>query len=381
MSREKREYEYPIQLESQFIIRLPQEPAKVLSELIKSGENLKNRLRIQLNDDSRHGELRLDHWLLHAKIVDLPTIVESWKTIDRKSLYKSADICQMMICKEELDVTTDEETPIKNKKKDPLKVDKKYLWPHGITPPTKNVRRRRFRKTLRKKCAESPEIEKEVKRLLRADNDAVSFTWEVVKDEDEQVNKNEPTDLITHKENNVKIESHKSVNVSKETSKVEDIFGDALSDSDVEDENVNVGLKDRLPSCQSSLTEANSLHGLVPINGGDLSQELRADIFLPHKKKATTHKGNRTNKPSSSYTLDDNKQQQSTSSGNDNLTLLQELITDLEELKQRRQRTQLEISKLENMTLRQRFQDILKTINKEIIMKEMEYHKLKSQTK
>lgn len=381
MSREKREYEYPIQLESQFIIRLPQEPAKVLSELIKSGENLKNRLRIQINDDSRHGELRLDHWLLHAKIVDLPTIVESWKTIDRKSLYKSADICQMMICKEELDVTTDEETPIKNKKKDPLKVDKKYLWPHGITPPTKNVRRRRFRKTLRKKCAESPEIEKEVKRLLRADNDAVSFTWEVVKDEDEQVNKNEPTDLITHKENNVKIESHKSVNVSKETSKVEDIFGDALSDSDVEDENVNVGLKDRLPSCQSSLTEANSLHGLVPINGGDLSQELRADIFLPHKKKATTHKGNRTNKPSSSYTLDDNKQQQSTSSGNDNLTLLQELITDLEELKQRRQRTQLEISKLENMTLRQRFQDILKTINKEIIMKEIEYHKLKSQTK
>lgn len=381
MSREKREYEYPIQLESQFIIRLPQEPAKVLSELIKSGENLKNRLRIQINDDSRHGELRLDHWLLHAKIVDLPTIVESWKTIDRKSLYKSADICQMMICKEELDVTTDEETPIKNKKKDPLKVDKKYLWPHGITPPTKNVRRRRFRKTLRKKCAESPEIEKEVKRLLRADNDAVSFTWEVVKDEDEQVNKNEPTDLITHKENNVKIESHKSVNVSKETSKVEDIFGDALSDSDVEDENVNVGLKDRLPSCQSSLTEANSLHGLVPINGGDLSQELRADIFLPHKKKGTTHKGNRTNKPSSSYTLDDNKQQQSTSRGNDNLTLLQELITDLEELKQRRQRTQLEISKLENMTLRQRFQDILKTINKEIIMKEMEYHKLKSQTK
>lgn len=162
---------------------------------------------------------------------------------------------------------------------------------------------------------------------------------------------------------------------------MEDIFGDALSDSDVEDENVNVGLKDRLPSCQSSLTEANSLHGLVPINGGDLSQELRADIFLPHKKKATTHKGNRTNKPSSSYTLDDNKQQQSTSRGNDNLTLLQELITDLEELKQRRQRTQLEISKLENMTLRQRFQDILKTINKEIIMKEMEYHKLKSQTK
>ncbi|XP_045447404.1 transcription initiation factor TFIID subunit 7-like [Melitaea cinxia] len=381
MSREKRESEYPTQLESQFIIRLPQEPAKVLSELIKSGENFKNRLRIQINDDSRHGELRLDHWLLHAKIVDLPTIVESWKTIDRKSLYKSADICQMMICKEELDETTEEETPIKNKKRDPLKVDKKYLWPHGITPPTKNVRRRRFRKTLRKKCAESPEIEKEVKRLLRADNDALSFTWEVIKEEDEQVNKHQPTDLITLKEKNFKIDSQKGANDSKETSKVEDIFGDALSDSDIDDDNVNVGLKDRQPPCESSLTEANSPHGLVPIKGGDLSQELKADIFLPHKKKATTHQGNCINIPSSSYTSDDNKQQQSTSSSNDNLTLLQELTTDLEELKQRRQRTQLEISKLENLTLRQRFQDILKTINREIIMKEMEYHKLKTQTK
>ena len=69
----------------------------------------------------------------------------------------------MLICKEEDDhTTTDEESPSKTKKKDPNKVDKKFLWPHGITPPMKNVRRRRFRKTLRKKYAEAPEIEKEV---------------------------------------------------------------------------------------------------------------------------------------------------------------------------------------------------------------------------
>lgn len=56
---------------------------------------------------------------------------------------------------------------------DPNKVDKKYLWPHGVTPPVKNVRKRRFRKTLKKKYVEAPEIEKELKRLLRIDNDAV----------------------------------------------------------------------------------------------------------------------------------------------------------------------------------------------------------------
>ena len=68
----------------------------------------------------------------------------------------------MLICKEEDDMTTtDEESPAK-KKKDPNKVDKKFLWPHGVTPPLKNVRKRRFRKTLKKKYVEAPEIEKEV---------------------------------------------------------------------------------------------------------------------------------------------------------------------------------------------------------------------------
>lgn len=100
--------------------------------------------------------------------------------------YFSAILLQMLICKEEEDHTaTDEESPVKQKKKDPNKVDKKFLWPHGITPPSKNVRRRRFRKTLKKKYVEAPEIEKEVKRLLRVDNDAVNVKWEVIcEDED-----------------------------------------------------------------------------------------------------------------------------------------------------------------------------------------------------
>lgn len=98
-------------------------------------------------------------------------------------------LIQLLICKEEDDqTTTDEDSPVKQKKKDPIKVDKKYLWPHGITPPTKNVRKRRFRKTLKKKYVEAPEIEKEVKRLLRVDNEAINVKWEVIC-EDEDVSK------------------------------------------------------------------------------------------------------------------------------------------------------------------------------------------------
>lgn len=98
---------------------------------------MKDKLSISLeNDDLRKGMVRLDDQYFYAKVVDLPTVVESLKTIDKKSFYKTADVCQMMICKEEPDPVTDDEKrdAQKNKKKDPNKIDKKYLYPHGITP-------------------------------------------------------------------------------------------------------------------------------------------------------------------------------------------------------------------------------------------------------
>lgn len=86
-----------VEHENQFILRLPEEPAKALKEAIASpNSNLKDRVFIKLDNDLRYGEVRFDHWLLHAKVVDLPTIIECLKTIDNKSFYKSADICQMV---------------------------------------------------------------------------------------------------------------------------------------------------------------------------------------------------------------------------------------------------------------------------------------------
>jgi len=85
------------------------------------------------------------------QIVDLPCIIESHKTIDRKNIYKTADICQMMVCTEK-EEPEEESKPVKKKDGVP-KVDKKYLFPHGVTPPLKNVRKRRFRRTLKKKVS------------------------------------------------------------------------------------------------------------------------------------------------------------------------------------------------------------------------------------
>lgn len=383
MNKEKKEPDYPVELESQFIMRLPEEPAKALKNVLSTGENLKNRLTIQMESDMRHGEIRFDHWLLHGKIVDLPTVVESHKTIDRKSVYKSADICQIMICKDEIEpATTEEESPTKNKKKDPFKVDKKFLWPHGITPPTKNIRKRRFRKTLKKKNVEAPEIEKEVKRLLRADNEAVSFTWEIINEEDEHGDSKPepPVSMKPEKSRTKKEQALKSeLNVShKSASKVEDIFGGTLSDSDLEDENVNVDIDDSHLSSYDD-PRSDSLQG-SDIKGNRIATQFSSDMFYsPEQLQGTSTTPHLVSfKNREQYSIDDFLQ------GNIDNKLsvkLQQISTELEELKQRRQRTQFEISGMENMTLRQRFQDVLQTLNKEIMSKELEYQKLQNLNK
>ena len=128
------------------------------------------------------------------------------------------NVDQVVICKEEDDQpTTDEESPVRQKKKDPNKVDKKFLWPHGITPPAKNVRRRRFRKTLKKKYVEAPEIEKEVKRLLRGDNDAINVKWEVICEDDDnsKPNKVSNSGVVKAKRDVIHSSASQSVDVGK----------------------------------------------------------------------------------------------------------------------------------------------------------------------
>jgi transcription initiation factor TFIID subunit 7 len=122
---------------------------------------------------------------------------------------------KMLICTDEKEARpppAEEHKPRKHNK-----VDKKYLHPHGITPPLKNVRKRRFRKTLKNKVRKGnvpcvcfykaamglefyqPEIltlqeeymdqaaiEREVRRLLRDDYEADHVSWEVVDEEEDK---------------------------------------------------------------------------------------------------------------------------------------------------------------------------------------------------
>lgn len=181
------------ELENQFVLRMPEPYCQHLEDALTNG-GLKDRLQIDFNDDARTAKVLFDGVTFSAKLVDLPCIIESWKTFDKKSLWKTGDICQLLICRDPNDPGFSSEEDEMNtfdyfKKR--LHEAKKYQHPHGITPPLKNVRKRRFRKTAKQKYVDAPEIEKEVKRLLRADISAVDVTFELENDEQERVKQEE----------------------------------------------------------------------------------------------------------------------------------------------------------------------------------------------
>lgn len=98
-----------------------------------------------------------------AAMVDLPCIVESMKSWNKRDWVKSADICQMLLVLGPCN--TDEEAksfPL------PPEVDPEtHQYAHGLTPPMHWVRKRRFRK--RENFRKIEEVEAEVERLLERD--------------------------------------------------------------------------------------------------------------------------------------------------------------------------------------------------------------------
>lgn len=400
-----------VELETQFILRITEEPAKVLREAIQSGSNsLKDRLSIKLEPDLRYGEVRFDHWLLHAKVVDLPTIIESLKTIDNKSFYKTADVCQMVICKEEPDTpSADEESPNKAKKKDPNKVDKKFLWPHGVTPPCKNVRKRRFRKTLKKKYVEAPEIEKEVKRLLRVDNDAVNVKYEIINEDEEQTKGSSASSQKEQSQENEeskqsegqtsKAQKNESLDSDGEgetalTSQVaprdvgeHDIFGGEVSSSD-DEENQNV--RDMEENSRLSADDSRLSDFSMSVATTDkMITEFNKSMFnSPKSLKAPEEKLNpshRTKDASKSFfdqvsrqDSDDNDSSEPQMSREQITGRLTDLRRQCDDLKIQQAQKAQEISSIQNPTLRQRMQETLDNVLSQIYEKEMEMQELQN---
>ncbi|CAM2696559.1 unnamed protein product [Rotaria socialis] len=235
ITTKKEKNEDQFELEQQFVLRMPPgEHANRLHDLIECGdEKIRERLFIDLNPERRRGRVKFDDTVFKATLYDLPCITETYKTFDRKTLYKIADVAQVLVCRLPGDLSSsdddddDDETGKRSntnvttisdggneKKKKEKDKEKKFQWPHGLTPPLKNVRKRRFRKVARQKTQDRDEMEQEVRRLFRADNEAIDVKWEVIDDDQE-------------------IEVHKPID--KDPPEHTDLFGGAVSESDEEE--------------------------------------------------------------------------------------------------------------------------------------------------
>ncbi|KAF8623482.1 hypothetical protein AX15_006265 [Amanita polypyramis BW_CC] len=158
-----------LSFEEQFILRLP--PGENLEKFRKmvAAREVANDIWFKFKD-SRRAVFHIGNNLYSAKLVDLPCIIESQKTLDNKQMFKAADICQMLVVEDKIE--REEPTTSKNFNFED------FIWPHGITPPLHRVRKRRFRKRVNRRTIES--VEQEVERLLYEDSLATEVKFDVL---------------------------------------------------------------------------------------------------------------------------------------------------------------------------------------------------------
>lgn len=239
--------DHKLELESQFIIRLPQVQANALRQALKSGEPLSKRLSVKFDQDIRQGVVNFDNWSMPARLFDLPTIIESYKTLDRKNFYKTADVSQILICKDDPNGTASNILDLENEDSKKKYFDnlfaslggvgkREFLFPHGITAPLKNVRKRRFRKTLKKKYVDFSEIEKEVKRLFKFDCEAIDSRYEIV--EENKLDKIQPTQFNVDNAPSPMSGGPAGLNSTENSQNIDihELFGEECSSSDQSDD-------------------------------------------------------------------------------------------------------------------------------------------------
>ncbi|KAG4390485.1 hypothetical protein GLYMA_06G309800v4 [Glycine max] len=121
-----------IVMEEQFILRVPPNVAERIERLLNENNASSSEdksLDLSFREDGRSGTFMIGNEQFPASLLDLPCVVESYKTYDDNSLIKTADIGQMIMVRESGDAAPDV-----------------IEYRHGLTPPMRDARKRRFRR-------------------------------------------------------------------------------------------------------------------------------------------------------------------------------------------------------------------------------------------
>lgn len=159
-------------IQQAFVLRMqPGEDSDYLHDAIANGRigvpisegGAEVSLRFLNDKELRRAVVTVRGRMYAAALVDLPCIVETMKSWDKKGWWKVADMSQMLLvlgrCHNDEEART---YPL------PREVDKETMqYAHGLTPPMHWVRKRRFRKRLSYKTIAN--VDEEVERLIRED--------------------------------------------------------------------------------------------------------------------------------------------------------------------------------------------------------------------
>ncbi|KAG5250112.1 transcription initiation factor TFIID [Salix suchowensis] len=134
-----------VRMEEQFILRVTPSIAEKLDRLLSETASSSEEQSLDLSfsepwpihehgiscfaEDGRSGTFIIGNEHFPASLLDLPCVVESYKTYDDCALVKTADIGQMIMVREAGDTAPDV-----------------VEYRHGLTPPMRDARKRRFRR-------------------------------------------------------------------------------------------------------------------------------------------------------------------------------------------------------------------------------------------
>ncbi|SMN22082.1 similar to Saccharomyces cerevisiae YMR227C TAF7 TFIID subunit (67 kDa), involved in RNA polymerase II transcription initiation [Maudiozyma saulgeensis] len=283
-------------IESGIILRVqPDIQIEFIRNSIESGDY--SGISIKWKAD-RHAVVSINDVMYGAILVDLPTIVEVNKSVDRKNLLKTIDVDQMLLCVQVIEKEDDVfllEPPntediiskhfegiqdeINENKKMFFKsqhgnqlseveqkfiqqiTQKKYDYTSGLTPPLYNVRNRRFRRKMAP--VELEYVDRTVEMLLKQDEGSEEVNYELIDPsqilpkttssmtlvadmETAELVGNSPTGLGGDEEDELDLDAafqSDEEEISGQAHKIDDVlegdaqqYSDAEIDNDVEDE-------------------------------------------------------------------------------------------------------------------------------------------------
>jgi transcription initiation factor TFIID subunit 7 len=166
-------------IEENFILRMqPGEDCDYIRKAIAEKNFGKNGAKIRvkfLQNDGRRAVVIVRGKIYAAAFVDMPCIIETWKSWDKKAFVKAADACQMLLVLG----TVKNEAEALNYPIPDREIDRKtWSYAHGLTPPMHWVKKRRFRKRTSAHTIER--VEAMVNQLLEADAAASEVRFEVL---------------------------------------------------------------------------------------------------------------------------------------------------------------------------------------------------------